>query len=271
MVTPKPRSGSVQVKSYEDGCCGIFFLKYVLYIFNVILLVSGLGITAVGVLAFLVSYRYVSLIGGHFDPLIICTYLLLGTGAVIILLAFTMGCCATCRRSRPCLMMYSVLLLLIFLLEAGTGILAYIYEMNIREALVMKLHSSVLQKYSQDKQIESAIDSLQSYFKCCGEKSFEDWRDSAWYTSPANHYNGTVPDSCCKTLTEGCGVNQHPSNINTEGCVYSYEALIRIQLIVIGGVGLGLCILQIFGMIFACCMAKRVQRRAGTWNGQNGY
>jgi len=87
--------------------------------------VSGLGITAVGVLAFLVSYRYVSLIGGHFDPLIICTYLLLGTGAVIILLAFTMGCCATCRRSRPCLMMvsWSLLCLSIPLIAECYGLL----------------------------------------------------------------------------------------------------------------------------------------------------
>ena len=36
-----PRMGSVIVRGTDDDhCCGIFFIKWVLYIFNVILLVS---------------------------------------------------------------------------------------------------------------------------------------------------------------------------------------------------------------------------------------
>jgi len=37
------RSGAVNVRGTDDGCCGVFFLKYVLYIFNVILVVSNLN------------------------------------------------------------------------------------------------------------------------------------------------------------------------------------------------------------------------------------
>lgn len=168
-------------------------------------------------------------------------------------------------------MTYSVLLLLILLLEAGTGVLAYVYEMNIRSVLISRLHNAVAQKYSTDDQITASVDSLQSFFECCGEKSFEDWRESIWFSSSKNLDNSTVPDSCCKTRTDGCGISIHPSNINTRGCATSYETLVRIQLIVIGGVGLGLCILQIFGIIFACCMAKRVKKRTASWSGQNGY
>ncbi len=42
-VTKMPAGNSppgVKVKGKDDGCCGIFFLKYVLYIFNIIFWVS---------------------------------------------------------------------------------------------------------------------------------------------------------------------------------------------------------------------------------------
>lgn len=263
MVAPQANSDV----AYREKCCGIFFLKNTLYIFNFILLLSGLGVTAVGVITFFATYRYVSLIGGQLDPLIICTYLLLGTGGAIIFFVFTIGCCGTCRKSRACLMLYSVLLLLVFLVEAGTGILAYIYEMTMQNQLSLQLQNS-MQKYSEDVQSESTVDQLQATYKCCGERSFEDWKESSWYLSSSNMYNGSVPDSCCKTNLPGCGVNIHPSNINTNGCIYDLEDLVHVQLIIIGGVGLGLCILQLFGIIFACCLANKVQMWTEVWNGQ---
>lgn len=35
-----PRMGPVSVRGTDDHCCGVFFLKWVLYIFNFILLVT---------------------------------------------------------------------------------------------------------------------------------------------------------------------------------------------------------------------------------------
>jgi hypothetical protein len=40
-VYPPSPSGDLRVRGMDDGCCGIFFLKNLLYIFNCILLVSA--------------------------------------------------------------------------------------------------------------------------------------------------------------------------------------------------------------------------------------
>ena len=49
-------------------------------------------------------------------------------------------------------------------------------------------------------------------FKCCGSNSSSDWAESLWVHS-AEAQGRLVPDSCCKTETEGCGHRDHPSNI----------------------------------------------------------
>jgi len=36
-----PRMGAVNVQGTDDHCCGVFFLKWVLHIYNVILLVHS--------------------------------------------------------------------------------------------------------------------------------------------------------------------------------------------------------------------------------------
>jgi len=41
-MPPIHHPATVQVQGQDNGCCGVFFLKYILYIFNFILLVSFL-------------------------------------------------------------------------------------------------------------------------------------------------------------------------------------------------------------------------------------
>lgn len=54
--------------------------------------------------------------------------------------------------------------------------------------------------------------SFSCQFKCCGSNSSSDWASSVWIRSSAS--NGRkVPDSCCKSVTEMCGLRDHPSNI----------------------------------------------------------
>jgi hypothetical protein len=41
---------------------------------------------------------------------------------------------------------------------------------------------------------------------------FEDWRFSRWLKENPDLKN-LVPDSCCISMTQNCGVRDHPSNI----------------------------------------------------------
>ncbi|TRY97032.1 hypothetical protein DNTS_001443 [Danionella cerebrum] len=95
--------------------------------------------------------------------------------------------------------------------------------------------------------------------KCCGSNSSADWRDGTWIRTLADRR--LVPDSCCKTPTERCGVRDHPSNIYKVegGCISKLEEFILQHLLILGSVGLGIAFIQIVGMFFTCCLYQSLK------------
>lgn len=113
---------------------------------------------------------------------------------------------------------YIVLLILVFLLELSVGTLAYIYERNVPEELNMTLSDTFARNYAVSERHTKAIDLMQHNFGCCGAVRFEEYRQSVWLKSIRNDLikpieGRVVPDSCCVTITKGCGTSDHPSNI----------------------------------------------------------
>lgn len=113
---------------------------------------------------------------------------------------------------------YIVLLILVFLLELSAGTLAYIYERNIEEELNMTLSDTFTQNYAVSERHTKAIDLMQQNFVCCGAIRFEEYRQSVWLRSKRKDLirpidDRVVPDSCCFSLSLGCGNSDHPSNI----------------------------------------------------------
>ncbi|NWX16515.1 CD151 protein, partial [Aegotheles bennettii] len=159
------------------------------------------------------------------------------------------------------ILQYFILLLCIFLLEIIAGILAYIYYQQLSMELKQNLKNTMTQKYRREgeESVTSAVDKLQQEFKCCGSNNYTDWADSLWIKSP--EANGRkVPDSCCKTITDLCGRRDHPSNIYKEsGCIMKLENFIQEHLKIIGAVGISIACVQIFGMIFTCCLYKSLK------------
>lgn len=260
--------GSVAERGTDDHCCGVFFLKWVLYIFNCILLLSGAGILAVGLWTFFDKQWLVGILSSRqefVDVFLVLMYSLIGIGGFVILVTFTVGCCATVSRSRTCLMLYSVLLMVVFILEAGSGVLTYLYEIKVHENVKYLVNVTLVERYHVDSAARTAIDRMQESKRCCGSSSHNDWLASGWVKTAANHSSIAVPDSCCKTPSEGCGSRVNPNNIFMESCWPHMEDEFRVHLNIMSAVGLGLCCLQIFGMVFACCLAKRARK----WKSRN--
>nr|CAD7450775.1 unnamed protein product [Timema bartmani] len=109
---------------------------------------------------------------------------------------------------------YTFLLLLIFLLEAMVGILSYVYQEQVYKELELNLNTTFSKSYSIDADKTTAIDQMQTQFKCCGAIRFEDWEYSQWYKNLKTSSNNKVPDTCCKSVAPGCGRRDHPSNIH---------------------------------------------------------
>ena len=66
-----------------------------------------------------------------------------------------------------------------------------------------------------------------------------------------------VPDSCCKTVSEGCGARDHPSNIPYTGCIHRFAEQLTQHLLLLGLVSLGLALLQVIGVILTSCLFSR--------------
>jgi CD151 antigen len=200
----------------KKECCGLNFVKNILNVFNIIFLLAGVGVLGVAIWTMIDRYQYVTLLASLTYPIIV--YFLLSAGALVILVAF-MGCYAVLKEFRILLVVYIFLLVLIFLIEAMVGILAYIYEENVQTELEMGLNNTFLTSYMIDDDVTHAVDFLQEKFHCCGAVSFTDWQHSRWLQT--HETDNKVPDSCCKTVTERCGTRDHPSNINyTVSCFF---------------------------------------------------
>ncbi|XP_076471541.1 CD151 antigen-like isoform X2 [Babylonia areolata] len=245
----------------DTGCCSLPYLRSVMVIFNVIFWLTGLTFLGLGIWALISRHHYITLLGNHTYSA--TTFLFLSTGVLVTVVGF-LGCLGALREIRCCLVLFAFLLLLVFLMEAVSGVLAYMYESAIREELARNLNRTMMEGYGKESGISHAVDSMQRDFGCCGAdgaESYRDWQYSAWLETTDT--DNQVPDSCCITPTEGCGTVTHPSNIYWAGCWDSLELFLKSHLIIIGGVGLGFSCLQIFGIIFACCMARRIKEARG--------
>ncbi|KAK9721244.1 Tetraspanin family [Popillia japonica] len=239
----------------DEGCCSVEFVKYVLHVFNVLFLVTGLGVLGIGLWTILDKYQYVTLLTSFTYPML--TYFLLAAGGLVLLVAI-LGFCAGCWEHRPLLLCYVFLLILIFLMEAMVGVFGFIYQEIVHTELENNLNNTFLKSYKEDYQKTIAIDFLQEKFQCCGAVSFSDWQYSQWKINHMDEVN-LVPDSCCKTIKLHCGRRDHPSNINYSGCMQKMEDHLRNHLSILSAVGLGICVIQIFGVVYACMLFVKLK------------
>ncbi|KAM4593780.1 CD151 antigen-like [Odontesthes bonariensis] len=239
--------------------CGTVCLKYLLFTFNFLFWLAGGVVMAVGVWTLMEKSDYISLLSSK--TYAVSAYILVLAGAIVMVTG-VLGCCATFKEQRSLLRVYFVLLLCIFLLEILAGVLAYIYYQQLNEELKQNLRETLIKKYGQagHEHITEAVDKLQQEFKCCGSNSSSDWAESIWIRSTDSDHR-TVPDSCCKTLTDLCGLRDHPSNIYKVegGCISKLEKYILDHLKIIGAVGVGIACVQIIGMVFTCCLYQKLK------------
>ncbi|GFN98675.1 tetraspanin [Plakobranchus ocellatus] len=252
----------MQHKNRRDdaGCCSRIFLKSIMVVFNTFFWISGAAFLFLGLASLFLRHQYVPLLE---TPLFaLTTYLFIGTGGLITILG-AVGCVGTLQEIRGCLIFYAFMLMAVFMMETCVGVLAYMYEGAVHEELARNLNVTINNNYHFDREVTKAVDHMQTSFKCCGTSGIGDWQYSRWvqHNIKQNH-SDLVPSSCCISPNTSCVqglLDLHPSNVHTDGCLEHLESFVRLHLIIVGGVGLGLSILQLFGIIFSCCLAAKVK------------
>jgi len=216
---------------------GMSVVKYLLFFFNFIFWLSGLGLIVIGAI---IKAKYGDFVQVSSSTLASGPVFLIIIGVVVAIVGF-LGCCGAYKESYCMVTTFAVLLALIFVLEIAAGALAYAYKGKL-EGYVKEGLKDGVENYKKEE-YKKAMDKVQEQFKCCGYSD----------TNGDKDYNVTVPDSCYS----GKGANK---TLNTEGCVKGLEKFLKDHLLIVGGVGIGVAFIQLIGIIFACCMMRSIKK-----------
>lgn len=236
-------------------------LRGLLIAFNFLFILGGGSALALGIWTIIAKMEYTALLTSAFYSLVV--YMLIGAGAVILITGI-IGCIGAIQRNSRTLMIYFILLAILFIIELLAGILAFVYHESIHDELKGELTGNLNKNYNVTGQeaLTKAVDMMQQDFKCCGVESYADWQESRFYIE--NDLKLKTPESCCKTVTPGCSVRDHPSNIyrilgvDSMGCLTKLELYLKEHLFILAIAGIVVAGIEILVMVFACCLRRAV-------------
>jgi len=208
--------------------CGMACVKYLLFIFNFIFFLSGLGLIVIGAYVKTQYGEYLTFADGSFAN---AAVFLIVLGVIVFIIGF-LGCCGAVRESYCMVTTFAVLLGIIFVLEIVAGVLGFVYKGKVKEKGEGAVKRAVTNYYNEDEAgAKGFMDWTQKTLKCCGQ-------------SGPGDYGGKVPDSC-KTYTDGC--------------TQKFEDFVKGNLLLVGGFAIGIAFIQLLGIIFACCLMSAIK------------
>lgn len=228
-------------------------IKILLFVFNFIFFLGGVGLLGVGIYVHLKIGDYVELSTVKY---VTGSIIIIVVGAIIAVISF-FGCCGAIKESRCLLGTFFALMLLMFGLEVAGTALGYVYREQVKTELMKDLNNTLFQYGEEDKKgVTQAYDLLQEKEKCCGVNGYLDWQKTPF----TNGNHSFVPDSCCKEVKPGCGdISSGTDHINIDGCYKRTLALLRDNLMIIGGIGVAVAVIQLLSMIFALVLICKIK------------
>ncbi|XP_071955143.1 tetraspanin-18-like [Antedon mediterranea] len=251
--------------------CGLSCMKYLLFVFNFIIWLGGLGMLALGLILYFgiedwVPIEDLAMLLDN-DLLRSSSYILIAAGGLVFLLAFC-GCCGAIMESKCLLVFYFMILLIVFCGQLGAGILASIYSNEVEDAINDELKDAFKETYGNDTDLTTAWRTAEYILDCCGYEGYEDYAKptTADVYSLYQFYdkkNGfdVFPESCCVGATDEEGSAPNPeeckvNGFNSVGCRVEIENLIDDYIVFIGAGAIGVACVELFCMLFAICLCR---------------
>lgn len=261
--------------------CGTCFSKYILCLFNFIILVAGAVVLFLGVWMYadkdsLLSYAK-ALDETSFPELENYTqpemttaiaYVLMAVGGSMFILSI-LGYCGALRESRCLLGFYGVLLVIILILEVTAAGLAFVYKDRAEDEVRNVLRATIKDTYTEEPTKDNApalfLNLLMAKMHCCGVDNYTDFHASATFVATGHK----VPVYCCvfrdengnKTLIDpDCPKNPSPQNsYYLTGCYQTIMNQVKEHMnIVIYGI-VGLVAVELLSTFFAFCLCKSLE------------
>jgi len=237
---------------------GMKCIKYLLFAFNLIFAITGLALIITGCVIQGVYSNYLDFLGDSFFN---TPVLLVVVGCIIFFVTF-FGCCGAIKEHHCMTLAFSVFLSLILIIELGAGCASYAFRQQVGKIIESNMEKG-LQNYAKPsyKGVTETWNIVQHELKCCGAQEYKDWENTTFSST-----DNSVPDSCCLSDVEGCGKGildndaAAPKIIYTAGCLDKLKAVIEGNVAALGGIGVGIAIIQFAGIIFACVLAATIRK-----------
>lgn len=249
---------------------GVQMMKTVLFVFNIFLTLSGIGIIIAGalILTQMADFNRIA----ESDLVKLAIAMIVG-GAIVTIVAFV-GCLGAMRESYTLLMAFAGFLMCIFIMELTVGICAAVFKTDYKVAFKESLSESLRHVLSsrggnnnyyevsnRDRGSSSGVyqsgtaydaidgrdknywDVLQRQFKCCGVDGPKDWPDNI------------RPISCC--LDKFCWGDT--AVYHQVGCYDTLVEKIHSSTLVLVYVGIGIAFVEVVGIFLTCWLAGLVK------------
>jgi len=221
--------------------CGMACVKYLLFIFNFIFFLSGLGLIVIGAYVKTQYGEYLTFADGTLTN---AAVFLIALGVIVFIIGF-LGCCGAIRESYCMVTTFAVLLGIIFVLEIVAGILGFVYKGKVKEKGDAAVARAVT-KYDTEDGAKGFLDWTQKTLKCCGKAGAADYDARA----------KGIPGSCCgKANDKMCS----KSEAHKKGCTMKFEEFVKDNLLLVGGFAIGIAFIQLLGIVFACCLMSAIK------------
>jgi len=244
---------------------GMKCIKYLLFLFNLVFVIIGIVLIAVGVsvrLGFKPYYDLVDTSEFSTPP-----NLFIAVGVIVFFIAF-LGCCGAVKENNCMMMTYSVLVGLLLVVELGAAFAAFALQDDV-EGLLFKGLNETQHHYSLNTTDQRHIDETKSWdlmqhtLKCCGTHNFTDWGTII----SSQNKTFEIPQSCCIEDAIDCSLKAHVNVtskwdeaakvIHVGGCLD--KAVNDIAIKTLGIVGICLAVVELLGVICACFLARSIR------------
>jgi len=238
----------------SDLSGGAKCVKYLLFIFNVLFLLAGLALIIIGAI---VQVQTSS--SGFSDSASGAGIFLIVIGCIVFLVSF-FGCAGAINNNHCMVVTFGILLLVILLAQIAAVITGFLMKDNLTKHLMKEMLDSQKEYDSKpDSIVSRSWNDTQKVFKCCGSYGYQSWNESA-----VLRQTQSVPDSCCRNITNHCGEGkndpQYADDLNEKGCYTAIKVIIDTNLVAVGVAAAAVGVLEILGIIFAFCLANALRK-----------
>ncbi|CAJ1053548.1 tetraspanin-1-like isoform X2 [Xyrichtys novacula] len=248
-------------------CCS-GFLKIMMFVFNGAIFLAGAGILGIGIWVKVDSDSLMGILDNLEDApselsnLAYVSYVLIGVGAVLLIIGF-LGCCGAVKESRCMLLTFFSIVLIIFLIEVAGAVILFVFQDVAKELLdnlETEVRESIQKNYGELESLTSLWNTTMEEFKCCGYRNYTDFDGSPFFNQ---HEGGVYPTTCCNaTITEGACNTDEANRSMIDGCFDTLLKLIEENAVIIAAVILAIAALEIAAMVVSMILYNDIGNKA---------